>query len=90
MVHGFHGGLAHLLALPASGARLDFGVLTVVLPETDIHVALNVGDVVQNILDDALLYRPAEEIQLADGGFIDGLLAANLKTDSFTPAEWIK
>lgn len=90
MIHRLHGRLTHLLALPPTGARLDLRVLAVMLPETDIHVALNVGDVVQNILDDTLLNRPAEEIELADRRLLNRRFAADLEADSFAPAEGIK
>ena len=62
MIDGLHRRMTHLLALAAPRRRFDFGLLTVVLPETNIHVALNVGDVFQNIVDDSLLDGPTEEI----------------------------
>ena len=90
MIHGFHRGVTHLLALPPTGGSLDFGFLAVMFPETGIHIALHIRDMFQNILDDPFLDGPTEEIQLAHRGFFNRRLAANLETDSFATAEWIK
>jgi hypothetical protein len=90
MIHRFHRGVTHLLALSPAGGGLDFGFLTIMLPETGIHIALYIHNMFQNILDDSFLDGPTEEIQLAHRGFFNRRLAANLETDSFTTAEWIK
>ena len=58
--------------------------------ETHIHIPLNLGDMIQDILDDTLLQSPAEEVQLADGGLFDGRRAADLEADTLTTAERIE
>ena len=90
MIDGLHRRMTHFLALAAAGGRLVLRLLAVMLPETDIHVALNVGDVGQNVVDHAHLDGPTEEIQLADGGLFDGSLAANLEADALAAAERIE
>lgn len=90
MIDGLHRRMTHFLALAAAGGCLVLRLLAVMLPETDIHVALNIGDVGQNVVDHAHLDGPTEEIQLADGGLFDGSLAANLEADALAAAEWIK
>lgn len=90
MIDGLHRRMAHLLALTPSRRRFDFGLLTVVLPETDRHIALNVGDVVQNVSNDTLLDGPTEEIQLAHRGLLNRRLAANLEADAFSAAKRVE
>ncbi len=90
MIDGLHGGLAHLLALTTTGGRLLFGLLAVMLPETDIHIALNVGDMVGDVADHLFLNGPPEEVELADGGLLNGRLTADLEVDAFATAEGIK
>ena len=90
MVHRLHRGMAHLLALPAARRRLRLRLLAIMLLETNIHIALNIGDVCQNISDHAHLNRPSEEIELADGCLLYRCLAANLETDALPSAEGIK
>lgn len=58
--------------------------------ETHIHIPLNIGDMIQDILDDPLLQSPAEEVQLADGGLFNRRRTADLEADAFTTAERIK
>jgi len=90
MIDGLHGRLAHLFALAAAGRCLLFGLLAVMLPETDIHVALNVGDMVGDVADHLFLNSPPEEVELADGGLLNGRLTADLEIDAFTATEGIK
>ena len=93
MIHGFHGGFAHLLALSPTRGRLlgfDTRILSVMFPETLIHVALYVGGVFENILDDALVECPPKEIQLPDRCSIDGLLSANLEMYSLASTKRIE
>lgn len=90
MIDGLHGGLAHLLALAATRECLLFGLLAVMLPETDIHVALNVGNMVGDVADHLFLNGPSEEVELADGGLLNGRLTADLKVDAFATAEGVK
>ena len=90
VIHRLHRRMTHLLALAPTGGCLDFGLLTVMFPETDIHIALNIGDVFQNILDNPLLYGPTEEIQLAHSGLLNRCLTANLEADAFATAKRIK
>ena len=90
VIDRLHRRMTHLLALTPTGGRLDFGLLTIVLPETNIHVALNIGDVLQNILDDSFLYGPTEEIQLAHSGLLYRCMTANLEADAFATAKRIE
>jgi hypothetical protein len=41
--------------------------------ETHIHITLNIRDMIQDILDNTLLERPAKEIELPHGRFLNGL-----------------
>lgn len=90
VIHRLHGRLAHLLALTPPRRRLDLRLLTVMLPEADIHVLLHIGHVLQNVVDHALLDRPSEEIQLAHGGLLNRRLAADLEADALPSAKRIK
>ncbi len=90
MIDRLHGGLAHLLALAATRGRLLFGLLAVMLPETDIHIALNVGDMIGDVADHLFLNGPPEEVELANGGLLNGRLTAYLEVDAFATAEGIK
>jgi len=90
MVDGLHGGMAHFLALAPTRGGLRLGLLTVMLPETDIHIFLNRGEVLQDIGNDSLLNGPTEEIQLAHCCLLNRRLAADLETDSFATAKRIK
>ena len=93
MIHGFHGGFAHFLAFPTTRRRLlgfDTCSLSVMLSETLIHVALNVGGVFENIPDYTLVDRPSKEIQLSDRCSVDGIFAANLEINPFTSAKRIE
>ena len=90
MVHRLHRGMAHLLALPSARRRLRLRLLAIVLLETDIHVLLNVGDVLQDIPDNAHLNRPSEEVELAHRRLIYRCLSTDLEADALTTAERIK
>ena len=82
--------MAHLLALPPTRWRLRLRLLAIVLFETDIHVLLNIGDVLQNIADDTHLNCPAEEVELTHRRLIYRCLAANLEADALPSAERVK
>lgn len=90
MIDGLHGGLTHLLALAATRRRLLFGLLAVMLPETDIHIALNVGNMVGDVANHLFLNGPPEEVKLADGGLLNGRLTAHLEVDAFATTERVK
>ena len=90
VVHRLHRRMGHLLALPPTRRCLDLRILAVVLPETDIHIALNSFNVLQNISDDTLLDGPTEEIQLAHRGLLNRRLAADLEADALTATEGIE
>ena len=90
MIDRFHRGMTHLLALAATRARLRLGFLAVMFPETDIQILFNIGQMLQNIRNDAFLNGPTEEIQLAHCSLLNGRVAADLKTDPFPPTERIK
>ena len=90
MIDRLHGRLAHLLALAATGGCLLFGLLAIMLPETDIHVALNVGDMVGDVVDHLFLNGPPEEVELAHRCLLNGRLTADLEVDSFTATERVK
>ena len=90
MIDGLHRRMAHLLTLTPPRRRFGLWLLAIVLPETDIHITLHIGDVLQNILDDPLLDGPTEEIQLAHRGLLNRCLATNLEADSFAAAKGIK
>lgn len=81
---------AHLLAFAAARRGLFGGRLAVMLPETCIHIALNVGSVLENVGNDSFLECPPEEVQLTHSGFLDRRLSADLKRDAFTATEGIK
>ncbi len=90
MIDGLHGGLAHLLALATTSGCLLFGLLAVMLPETDIHIALNVYDMVGDVADHLFLNGPPEEVELTDGGLLNGRLTADLEVDAFATTEGVK
>lgn len=90
VIDGLHRGMTHLLALATTRARLGLGFLAVMFPETDVHILFNVGQMLQNIRNDAFLNGPTEEIQLAHCSLLNGRVAADLKTDPFPPTERIK
>ena len=80
----------HLLALAATRRGLFGSRLAIMLPETRIHIALNIDSVLQNVVNDSFLECPPEEIQLTHGGLFDRWLSADLKRDAFAAAERIK
>ena len=82
--------MAHFLALAPTRGCLRLGLLTVMFPETDIHIFLNRGEMFQDIGNDSLLNGPTEEIQLAHCCLLNRRLAADLETDSFATAKRIK
>ena len=90
VIHRLHGRLAHFLPLPAPRRCLRLDFLAIMLPETDIHITLNRNDILQDILDHALLNRPAEEIELAHRGLFDGRVAANLEADALSATKRVK
>lgn len=90
MIHGLHGGGAHLLAFPAARRGLFGRRLAVMLPEARIHIVFNLGGVLQNVVDDSFLKRPPEEVQLAHSGLLNCRLPADLERDAFATAEGIK
>ena len=60
------------------------------LLETHIHITLNIRDMIQDILDDALFKCPAEEIELPHGGLFYGRRTTNLEADSLTTTERVE
>jgi len=90
VIHRLHRRMTHLLALSPTCRRFYFSVLTIVLPETDVHVALDIDDVLQNIIDHTLLDGPAEEIQLAYCGLLYRCLATDLEADALSAAERVE
>ena len=90
MVDRFCRRRTHLLAFSAPGTRLRFRLLAIMFLETHIHIPLNLGDMIQNILDDTLLQSPAEEVQLTDGGLFNRRRAADLEADALTAAKRIE
>ena len=89
-IDSLHRRVTHLLALATARGRLGLGFLAVMLPETDIHVALNVSDVLENVVNDAFLDRPTKEVELADSGLLNGGRAVHLKTDALAAAKRIE
>lgn len=90
MIDGLHGRGTHLLALAAARRGLFGGRLAVMLPETRIHIALNVYSILQNVVNDSFLECPPEEIQLAHCGLLDRGLPADLERDAFAATEGVK
>ena len=90
MVHRLHRRMAHLLAFAPPRRRLRFDLLAIMLPETDIHVTLNLRNVGQDVSDHTLLEGPAEEVELAHRRLFDRRLAADLETDALAAAEGIE
>ena len=87
---GLRGALAHLLALAATGGGLLLRLLAVMLPETHVHVLLDVSCVLHNIVYYALLDGPTEEVELAHGRLLNGGLPADLETDALATAEGVE
>lgn len=90
MTDRLHRRGAHLLALAATRGRFCLGFLTVVLPETRVHITFNIGCVFENVGHYSLLERPPEEIQLAHRGLLDLRLVADLERNALAAAERIK
>lgn len=90
VVHGLHGGVTHLLALSAARRCLLLSRLTIVFPEARIHIGLNRGDVLENVVNDSLLDGPPEEVQLTHGGLLNRRLTAHLETDPLATAKRIE
>ena len=90
MVDRLHRRMAHLLALSATRRCLGLRLLAIVLLETNIHIALNVSHVRNDVPDHAHLNRPAEEVELAHRCLLNRCLAADLETDALTATEGIK
>ncbi len=90
VIDGLHGGVAHLLAFTAASRGFLLGRLTVVLPETGVHVMLYFCGMLQNVADDIFLEGPPEEVQLAHGGLLNGRLTANLEADALAATEGVK
>jgi len=90
VVHRLQRRLAHLLALPPPRRRLLLRFLAVMLPETRIHIALNIHRVLENVAYYSFLDRPPEEIQLAHRRLLNCRLAQDLERDPLAAAEGIK
>ena len=60
------------------------------LLETHIHITLNIRDMIQDILDNALFECPAEEIELLHRGLFDGCRTTNLEADTLTTTERVE
>lgn len=60
------------------------------LPETHIHVLLNVGGVCRDIRHHTLLDCPTEEIQLTHGRLLNGGMTADLETDALATTEGVE
>ncbi len=90
MIDTLHRGLTHLLAFSATGGCLCFGLLTVMFPKTDVHIPFDIGGMIDDVTDDPLFDRPPEEIELADGGFFDGRMVADLETDALATTERVE
>ena len=90
MRYGLRGRLRHFLALATTSGCLGLGLLTVVLPEARIHIVFNCGGVLENVVQDSLLDRPPEEIQLTDSGLLDRRLTADLEADALAAAEGVE
>ena len=58
--------------------------------ETHIHITFDIRDMIQDILDNALLECPAEEVELAHGGLFDRCGAVYLETDPLSATKGIK
>ncbi len=82
--------MTHLLALATPRGCFGLRLLAVMLPVAGIHIAFNVGGVFDNVGHHALLQSPTEEVELADGGLLNGRLTADLEADTLTTAEGIK
>ena len=82
--------MTHLLALAATRWRLRVGLLAIVFPVAGIHIVFDVSCVGQNVGHHSLFDGPTEEVELANGGLLNGLLTADLKADALTTAERIE
>ena len=82
--------MTHLLTLAATSGCLGFRFLAVMFAETDIHIALNLLVMCENIAYHTILDGPTEEVELPDGGLLNRRLTGNLETDTLTAAERIK
>ena len=60
------------------------------LPETRVHVALNISGVFKNVGHHTLLNRPSEKVELTNSGLLNFGLTVNLKRNALTPAKRIK
>lgn len=90
MINSLHRGGTHLLAFAPARWSLFGSGLAVVLAEARVHVALNVGGVLENVVNDAFLDGPPEEVQLAHRGLLDGRLPADLERDALTATEGVE
>jgi hypothetical protein len=90
MRYGLRRAVAHLLPLTAARRCLLLRLLAVMLPETDVHVLLDIGCMGHNIVYHALLNGPTEEVKLAHGRLLNGGLPADLETDALTTAEGVE
>ncbi len=90
VIDRLHRRMAHLLPLAASRRRLHLRLLTVMFPETHVHITLNVRCVCQNVADHALLNGPAEEVELAHRRLLNRRLATDLEADALATAKRIK
>ena len=90
MVDGLHGGGTHLLAFAATRRSLFGGGFAIMLAEARVHVALNIGGVLENVVNDTFLDGPPEEVQLAHRGLLDGRFPANLERNALAAAEWVE
>ncbi len=88
--NGLRRALAHLLALAATGGGLLLRLLAVMLPETHVHVLLDVSGVLHNIIYHALLNGPTEEVELAHGRLLNRGLPADLETDTLATTEGVE
>lgn len=75
LVRGSRGKLS---TLALHTAALGVGTLPAHRLHADGHVALNALDVVARVLDDAVVARPVDEVQLADRGALHGVVEAEL------------
>lgn len=90
MTDRLHSGCAHLLTLATPRGRFCLGLLTVVLPEARVHVALNISGVLEDVGDYALLECPPEEVELTNSGLLDLGLTVDLERNALAAAERIK
>jgi len=60
------------------------------LPETHIHVLLDISGVFGDVGDNALLDGPTKEIQLTHRRLLNGGMPADLETNTLTAAERVE